>query len=124
MSATPPLPDTLPSFNEMFAHRFFPNEDSDWPALRMGDASHRGDYEVVGIARYKYRRACPRLCHVFPGRYSRAPESPFVDGSAHRAARGGQTGECRAGSRKALADIDANLTVLDMVSFGHSSAQF
>jgi hypothetical protein len=44
--------------NQTFAHKFFPNRDPIGQHFGLGDASHSGDYEIVGVVEdAKYQNA-------------------------------------------------------------------
>src|SRR5690242_5320021 len=65
--------------NETFARRFFPNENPIGQRLGMWDASHSGDYEVVGIvedAKYQDTRG-PAYATFFLPLLQAAPRDPF-----------------------------------------------
>src|SRR5215469_14797336 len=55
--------------NETFARRLFPNEDPIGQHFGMGDASHSGDYEIVGIvedAKYQDTRGPAYATFLLP----------------------------------------------------------
>jgi predicted permease len=115
--------------NEAFARKFFPKEDPVGKHFGIGDASHAGDFEIVGIvedAKYQNARepAYPTFFLPFlqtvtdkePSYNSAMLRSNYIGDIELRAA--GRPENLEAAVRRMLADIDPNLTVLDMVSFG------
>jgi len=112
--------------NETFARRFFPNENPIGQHFGMGDASHRGDYEIVGIVedtKYQDARA-PAYATFFLPLLQSPPGEP-VRGwvGAVELHVAGKPESVEPAVRRALADIDPNLTVLNMVSFGEQVAR-
>jgi len=112
--------------NETFARRFFPNENPIGQHFGMGDASHRGDYEIVGIVedtKYQDARA-PAYATFFLPLLQSPPGQP-VRGcvGAIELHVAGKPESVEPAVRKALADMDPNLTVLNMVSFGEQVAR-
>jgi len=110
--------------NETFARKFFPKEDPIDRHFGMGDASNSGDLEIVGIvedAKYSEARepAYPTFFMPFP-QMAKDPKLFFMVGSHFmgdielRVA--GKPENLGPAVRRALADIDPNLTVLDIVS--------
>jgi predicted permease len=112
--------------NEMFARKFFPNEDPIGQHLGMGDVSHSGDYEVVGVvedAKYQDTRGPAYATFFLP--LLQAPSGEPVRGwvSAIELHVAGRPENIEPAVRKTLADIDPNLTVLKVVSFGELVAR-
>ena len=112
--------------NETFASRFFPNENPIGQHFGMWDASHSGDYEIVGIvedAKYQDTRG-PAYATFFLPLLQAAPGDPFRGWvGAIELHVGGKPENIEPAVRKALADVDPNLTVLSMVSFGEQVAR-
>jgi len=121
-----PAAQHIAVINETFARRFFPNENPIGQRFGMGDASHRGDYEIVGIVedtKYQDARA-PAYATFFLPLLQSPPGEPvrgWVGAIELRVA--GKPESVEPAVRKALADIDPNLTVLNMVSFGEQVAR-
>jgi predicted permease len=112
--------------NETFARRFFPNEDPIGQHLGMGDVSHGGDYEIVGVvedAKYQDTRGPAYATFFLP--LLQAPHGEPVRGwvGAVELHVAGKPENIESAVRKALADVDPNLTVLNMVSFGEQVAR-
>src|SRR5205809_214068 len=111
--------------NETFARRFFPNENPIGQHFGKGDESHSGDYEIVGIvedAKYQDTRGPAYATFFLPLLQTRPGES--VRGwvgaiELHVAAR---PENIESAVRKALADADPNLPVLNMMSFDEQVA--
>ena len=115
--------------NETFAARYFPKVDPVGRHFGMGDLSHVGDYEIVGIVQdTKYRRADAPVDAMFflpltqfeafqdsrLASYQRW--SLFIDSIQLRVAASSQSIEPLV--RRALADIDPKLGVLGVRTFG------
>jgi macrolide transport system ATP-binding/permease protein len=112
--------------NETFAHRFFPNEDPIGQHFGMEDVSHSRDYEIVGIvedAKYQDTRG-PAYATLFLPLLQSPPGEP-VRGwvGAIELHVAGKPENLELAVRKALADVDPNLTVLNLVSFGEQVAR-
>jgi ABC-type antimicrobial peptide transport system permease subunit len=92
----------------------------------MWDASHSGDYEIVGIvedAKYQDTRG-PAYATFFLPLLQAAPGDPFRGWvGAIELHVAGKPENLEPAVRKALADVDPNLTVLSMVSFGEQVAR-
>ena len=126
---TPTAP-RIAVINETFARRFFPNEDPIGQHFGMGDlvgeTNHSGDYEIVGIvedAKYQDTRGPAYATFFLP--LLQAPPGEPVRGwvgviELHVA---GRPENIEPAVRKALADVDPNLTVLNMMSFGEQVAR-
>jgi predicted permease len=112
--------------NETFARRFFPNEDPIGQHLGMGDASHSGDYEIIGIvedAKYQDARGPAYATFFLP--LLQAPPGEPVRGwvGAIELHVAGRPENIESAVRKALAEADPNLPVLSMMSFGEQLAR-
>jgi macrolide transport system ATP-binding/permease protein len=112
--------------SETFARRYFPNENPIGQHLGMEDASHSGDYEIVGIvedAKYQDTRGPAYATFFLP--LLQTPSGEHLRGwvSAIELHVAGKPENLESAVRKTLADVDPNLTVLDMVSFGEQVAR-
>src|SRR5882672_3616813 len=112
--------------NEMFARRFFPNEDAIGQHFGMTDVSHGGDYEIVGIvedAKYQDTRGPAYATFFLP--LLQTPPGESVQGwvSAIELQVAGRPQNIEPAVREAIATIDPNLTVLKVVSFGEQVAR-
>jgi len=112
--------------NETFARRFFPTEDPIGQHFGMEDISHSGDYDIVAIvgdAKYQdtrgpaYATFCLPLLQTSPGE----PVRGWVGGIELRVADKPENIESAV--RRTLADVDPNLTVLNIVTFGEQVAR-
>jgi predicted permease len=112
--------------NEAFARKFFPKANPLGQHFGMGDPSHSGDFEIVGVVedtKYQDVRgpAYPTFFMPFL-QLSKDPKQAFMIGSHYigdielRVA--GKPENLNAAVRATLAGIDPNLTVLDLVSLG------
>ena len=111
--------------NETFARRFFPNEDPIGQHFGMTDVSHSGDYEIVGIvedAKYQDTRGPAYATFFLP--LLQTPPGESVRGwvGAIELHVAGRPENIESAVRKALADADPNLPVLNMMSFGEQVA--
>jgi predicted permease len=106
--------------NETFARRFFPHEDPMGQHFGMEDASHSGDYEIVGIvedAKYQDTRG-PAYATFFLPLLQTPPGEPLRGWvGAIELHVAGKPENLEPFVRKTLAGIDPNLTVLGMMSF-------
>jgi predicted permease len=112
--------------NETFVRRFFPGENPIGQHFGMGDASHSGDYEIVGIvedAKYQDTRGPAYATFFLP--LLQTPSGDPLRGwvGAIELHVAGRPENLESAVRKALADVDPNLTVLDTVSFGEQVAR-
>src|SRR2546429_4389773 len=111
--------------NETFARRFFPNEDPIGQHFGMTDVSHSGDYEIVGIvedAKYQDTRG-PAYATFFLPLLQTPPGESFRGWvGAIELHVAGRPENIESAVRKALADADPNLPVLNMMSFGEQVA--
>jgi predicted permease len=111
--------------NETFARRSFPNEDPIGQHFGMGDVSHSGDYEIVGIvedAKYQDTRGPAYATFFLP--LLQTPRGEPVRGwvGAIELHVAGKPENIESAVGKTLADVDPNLTVLNMASFGEQVA--
>jgi macrolide transport system ATP-binding/permease protein len=117
--------------NETFARKYFPKEDPIGKHFGMGDQSHAGDFEIVGVvedAKYQEARepAYPTFFVPFL-QVSKDPKQAFMIGSHYagdielRVA--GRPENLNAEVRRALAEIDSNLTVIEMASLNEQLAR-
>ena len=113
--------------NETFVRRFFPGENPIGQHFGMGDASHSGDYEIVGIvedAKYQDTRGPAYATFFLP--LLQTPSGDPLRGwvGAIELHVAGRPENLESAVRKALADVDPNLTVLDTVElWGAGGAQ-
>ena len=117
--------------NEAFARKFFPKQDPIGRHFGMDDARHSGDYEIVGIVEdTKYQNAREPAYPTFFLPFlqlSKDPKQAWMvyshylgDIELHVAAR---PENVEAAVRRTLADIDPNLTILDMMSMNEQLAR-
>jgi predicted permease len=113
---------------EKFAKKFFPHDNPIGKHLGVGDISHSGDFEVVGVvedAKYQSAKAAPDPMVFLPllqtGAYKPgSPESQaqiwesYIDSIQLRTNAAPET--LRPVIQRALADIDPNLTLLSTIS--------
>ena len=112
--------------NETFARRYFPNEDPIGQHFGMYDASHSGDYEIVGIvedAKYQVTRGPAYATFFLP--LLQTPSGESLNGwvGAIELHVAGKPENLEPAVRKAVAEVDPNLTVLNMMSFGEQVAR-
>ncbi|HTQ52860.1 MAG TPA: ABC transporter permease [Bryobacteraceae bacterium] len=130
MADTPNSPEVA-VINQAFAHKFFPKEDPIGKHFGMGDPRHSGEFEIVGIVedtKYQDARgpAYPTFFMPFL-QISKDPQMSFMIASHYigdielRVA--GPTENLNAAVRRALAQIDPNLTVLDMLTMDEQLAR-
>jgi len=112
--------------NETFARRFFPNENPIGQHFGMEDASHAGDYEIVGVvedAKYQDTRG-PAYATFFLPLLQTAPGSPLAGwANAIELHVLGAPENFEIAVRKTIADVDPNLTILNIVGFGEQVAR-
>ena len=112
--------------NLTFARRFFPNEDPIGQHFGMTDVSHSGDYEIVGIvedAKYQDTRG-PAYATFFLPLLQTPPRESFRGWvGAIELHVAGRPENIEPAIRKALADADQTLPVLNMMSFGEQVAR-
>jgi len=110
--------------NEAFARKFFPKEDPMGKHFGMGDAMNSNDIEIVGIvedAKYQDARQPAYATFFMPFlQITKDPKLSFMIGSHYiqdiELHVSGNQENLQAAVRRTLADIDPNLTVLDMMS--------
>jgi predicted permease len=110
--------------NETFVRKFFPKEDPIGKHFGMSGASHSGDFEIVGIvedAKYQDARVPAYTTFFLPFlQMAKDPKQTYLIPSHYlgdielRVANSSHSYE--GAVRRTLADIDPNLTVLDVVS--------
>jgi predicted permease len=111
--------------NETFARRFFPNEDPIGQHFGMDDASHSGDYEIVGVvedAKYQDTRAPAYATFFLPLLQTPSGELHGWVGAIELHVAG-KPENLEPAVRKAVAEVDPNLTVLSVMSFGEQVAR-
>jgi predicted permease len=112
--------------NEKFAHRFFPNENPIGQHFGMGDASHSGDNEVVGVvedAKYQDTRSPAYATFFLP--LLQVPRGKPLNGwvRAIELHIAGEPEILEPAVRKAIASVDPQLIVLNLMSFGEQVAR-
>lgn len=112
--------------SETFVKRFFPNEDPIGQHFGMDDVSHNSDYEIVGIvedAKYQDTRGPAYATFFLP--LLQTPRGESVRGwvGAVELHVAGRPEHIESTVRKAIADADPNLPVLNIVSFGEQVAR-
>jgi predicted permease len=119
--------------NESFERKFFPNEDSLGKHFGIGDASHSGDFEIVGVVENtKYRDAKTPADEMFflpmlqTETYTDARLASyqtwalFIDSVQLRVA--GHPENLHSLVQRTLAEIDPNLTVLRLTTLDEQVA--
>ena len=112
--------------NETFAHKYFPNQDPIGKHFGFGDASHKNDFEIVGIVEdTKYQDAREPAYATFFLPFLQVPKDPklsFMIGSHYiqdiELHVAGKPEYLETAVRHTLGDIDPNLTVLEVVTLG------
>ncbi|HZU25414.1 MAG TPA: FtsX-like permease family protein, partial [Bryobacteraceae bacterium] len=117
--------------NEAFVHKFFTRENPIGQRFGMGGPKHAADFEIVGVvedAKYQDPRGPAYPTFFLPFlQMSRDPEQQFLIGSHYagdielRVA--GHPENLESEVRRALADVDPNLTVLDFLSLPEQVAR-
>ena len=111
--------------NQAFAKTFFPKQDPIGQHFGFGDASHAGDMEIVGIVQdAKYQSAREPAYPTFFVPFFQMPKYPKLEFLAVAASYlgdielhvAGQPEALEENVRRTLANINPNLTVLDMMS--------
>ena len=110
--------------NETFARKFFPKEDAIGQHFGFDDQKHAGDFEIVGIVedtKYQDARSPAYATFFLPFlQITKDPKLAFMMASHYIGAIelrvAGKPENLEAAIRRTLADIDPNLTVLDMMS--------
>jgi predicted permease len=114
--------------NETFARKFFPNQDPIGHHLGISDASHGGDYEIVGVAEdAKFTNAKNPTVPMFfvpllqIETYKNSDDQAYqiwanyIDSIQLRVV--GRPENFQRAAQQTLADIDPNLTVRKMMTF-------
>jgi predicted permease len=114
--------------NETFARKFFPNQDPLGHSLGISDASHGGDYEIVGVAEdAKFTNAKNPVVPMFfmpllqietykdPDDQAYQIWANYIDSIQLSVA--GRPENYQRAVQQTLADIDPNLTVQQMMTF-------
>ena len=112
--------------NETFAHRFFPNENPIGQYFGMGDESRSSDYEVVGIvedAKYYDTRDRANATFFLPLLQTAPGSKLYGWANTIELHAAGKPENLEPVVRKAIANVDPNLIVLSMVSFGEQVAR-
>jgi hypothetical protein len=110
--------------NEAFARKYFPNEQALGQHFGIGDASHAGDYEIVGIvedAKYNDPRDSAYVTAFLPLLQGRENNSNIFHDIQLLVAGSAQNLEPVI--RRALASVDSNLTVIRVIRFDEQVAQ-
>jgi len=112
--------------NETFARRFFPNENPIGQHFGMGDASHSGDYEVVGVVEdAKYQDTRGPAYATFFLTLLQVPPGESLNGwvRAIELHVAGKPENLEPAVRKAIANVAPHLIVLNLMSFGEQVAR-
>jgi predicted permease len=109
--------------SEAFAEKYFPKEDPIGKHFGLEKASNAGNYEIVGVvadAKYQDARDPVHPFFFLPFLQSPQGEPPFIVGSQYvRAIElrvAGKPENLEAAVRRTLADINPDLTVLDVMT--------
>jgi predicted permease len=109
--------------NEAFVREFLPGQDPIGQHFGIGDARNSGDYEIVGIVEdSKYQDArVPAYAMAFMPMLQSPPGAPVNDGSIYindiELDAAGSLQNLEPSVRRAIAEIDPNLAILQMTSF-------
>ena len=112
--------------NETFARRFFPNENPIGQHFGMGDASHSGDYEVVGVVEdAKYQDTRGPAYATFFLTLLQVPPGESLNGwvRAIELHVAGKPENLEPAVRKVIANVAPHLIVLNLMSFGEQVAR-
>jgi predicted permease len=112
--------------NETFARRFFPKENPIGQHFGMGDASHSGDYEVVGVVEdAKYQDTRGPAYATFFLTLLQVPPGESLNGwvRAIELHVAGKPENLEPAVRKAIANVAPHLIVLNLMSFGEQVAR-
>ncbi len=114
--------------NQAFVRKFFPHQNPVGQHFGLGGTSHSGDYEIVGVvqdAKYENARV-PAYPTAFMPLLQIPGGTAGYDGSIYIGAIelhvAGKPQNLEAAVRHTLADVNPNLTVLDVMSFGEQLA--
>jgi predicted permease len=111
--------------NQAFAKKFFPKQDPIGQHFGMGDPSHAGDMEIVGIVQdAKYQNAHQPAYPTFFMPFFQMPNDPKLEFLKVAAAYigdielhvAGQPENLQQAVRRTLANINPNLTILEMMT--------
>jgi predicted permease len=112
--------------NDAFARRYFPNENAIGHYFGMSDLGHSGDYEIVGIvedAKYQDTHGPAYPTFFLPLLQVGAGEPLRGWVSSIQLHLAGRPQDLEPAVRKAIAEVDPNLTVLRVVSFEEQVAR-
>ena len=115
--------------SETFVRKFYPKGDAIGKHFGIGDPSHAGDYEIVGIvedAKYQSAREPAYAMFFLPFLQTVTDKDPAYNTGMVRSNYlgdielrvAGKPANLEAAVRRALAGIDPNLTILSMQSLG------
>jgi predicted permease len=120
--------------NQTFARRVFPNQDPIGQHLGLGGSAHSGDYQIVGVvedAKYQDARA-PAYPTVFLPLLQISLSATKAENSQEFASNYigdvelhvvGRPENLEPAVRKVLADVEPNLAVTNVLSFGEQVAR-
>ncbi|HXJ91907.1 MAG TPA: ABC transporter permease [Terriglobia bacterium] len=114
--------------NQTFARKFYPKSDAIGKHFGIGDATHAADFEIVGIAedaKYQDAREPAYAMFFLPFLQTETDKNPAYNTGMVRSNYmgdvelrvAGKPENLEAEVRRALADINPNLTVLNIQSF-------
>ena len=114
--------------NQAFVRKFFPKEDPIGKHFGMGDATHAGDFDIVGVvedAKYTNAREPARQTFFLPFLQTVTDRQPSYNTAMLRSNYMGdielrivgKPENLEAAFRRTLAHIDPNLTVLNIQTF-------
>ena len=110
--------------SEAFARKYFPNEEAIGQHFGIGDASHAGDYEIVGIvedAKHIDAREAAHATAFLPLLQARENNSNIFHDIQLLVAGSAQNLEPVI--RRTLAGVDSNLTVIRVIRFDEQVAE-
>ncbi len=116
--------------NERFVHKFLPKEDPIGKHFGMGDAKNSGDFEIVGVVedtKYQDARGLAYPTFFLPFLQKiKDPKLEFTEASQYMGdielRVQGRPANLETAVRRTLADINPNLTVLEMVPLSEQLA--
>jgi predicted permease len=112
-----PNSEHIAVIDQAFARKFFPHQDPIGQHFGLGDASHSGDCEIVGVVQdAKYQDA---RVPAYPTAFMGLSQTYIHDIELHVL---GKPQNLEPAVRRALAEINPNLTVLGMMSLGEQVA--
>ena len=120
--------------NQAFARKFFPKEDPLGKHFGVGDATHGGDFEIVGVvedAKYQDARQPAYPTFFLPFLQTVKYNKPAYDSAMERSNYIGDIELRVAGKpenlepalRRTLADIDPNFVIIDIMTFSEQLAR-